>query len=57
MEKNDYFVQETIGGWKQNPCFQGTYKECEKYVRENNSNRSLFITNNPEVDYLEGMGF
>lgn len=47
-----FFVQETIGGWKQTPCFEGTLEECEKFVIENNSNRSLFVTDNPDVDYL-----
>lgn len=47
-----FFVQETIGGWKQTPCYEGTLEECEKYVRENNSNRALWITDKPEVDYL-----
>lgn len=47
-----FFVQEIIGGWKQTPCFEGTLEECEQYVNANNSNRSLFVTNSPEVDYL-----
>lgn len=47
-----FFVQETIGGWKQTPCFEGTLEECEKFVIENNSNKSLFVTDNPDVDYL-----
>lgn len=47
-----YFVQEIIGGWKQTPCFQGTLEACEDYVNENNSNKSLFVTDSPEVDYL-----
>ena len=51
MEKM-FFVQEVIGGWKQSPCFQGTQEECERFVRENNSNKSLFVTDKPEVDYL-----
>ena len=49
---NVFYVQETIGGWKQTPCFQGTLEECERFVSENNSNRSLFVTDSPEVDYL-----
>lgn len=52
MTKKIFFVQEIIGGWKQNPCFQGTLEECERFVSENNSNRSLFVTDSPEVDYL-----
>ena len=51
MEKI-FFVQEIIGGWKQTPCFQGTLEECENFVSENNSNRNLFVTDSPEVDYL-----
>lgn len=47
-----YYVQEIIGGWNQVPSFEGTLEECERFVRENNSNKSLFITDKPEVDYL-----
>ena len=47
-----FYVQESIGGWKQTPCFEGTLAECQNYVRENNSNKSLFVTDKPEVDYL-----
>lgn len=54
MEK--YFVQETIGGWKQTPCFEGTYKECIQYLNNNcNDSRSSFIIvgeNELQVDYL-----
>lgn len=26
-----YYVQETIGGWRQNAIFEGTLEECEEY--------------------------
>ena len=52
MTTDIYYVQESIGGWKQTPCFEGTLAECQNYVRENNSNKSLFVTDKPEVDYL-----
>ena len=28
----EFCVQETIGGWKQVPCFFGSYEECEAYL-------------------------
>lgn len=31
-----WFVQQIIGGWRQNAVFQGTLKECEKYMEDNN---------------------
>lgn len=54
MEK--YFVQETIGGWKQTPCFEGTYEECVQYLNDycNDSRSSFTIVseNELQVDYL-----
>ena len=53
MEK--YFVQETIGGWKQSPSFGGTYEECVQYLNNCNDSRSSFAIvseSKLEVDYL-----
>lgn len=54
MEK--YYVQETIGGWKQTPVFEGTYEECVQYQKNNcNDGRSSFAIVSKEeleVDYL-----
>lgn len=51
-----YFVQETIGGWKQTPCFEGTYEECIQYLNNycNDSRSSFTIVgeNELQVDYL-----
>lgn len=27
-----FYVQETIGGWRQTPSFEGTYEECVQYI-------------------------
>lgn len=54
MEK--YYVQETIGGWKQTPICSGTYEECVQYMNNNcNDSRSSFAIVSEEeleVDYL-----
>lgn len=54
MEK--FYVQETIGGWKQTPSFEGTYKECVQYLNDycNDSRNSFTIVaeNELQVDYL-----
>ena len=44
-----YYVQEIIGGWKQNAIFQGTYEECQEYMAERCHNGSYSIV--PEWDY------
>ena len=44
-----YFVQETIGGWRQNATFSGTLEECQEFMAENCHNGSLAIV--PEQDY------
>lgn len=33
-ESNDeiWYEQETIGGWRQNPMFSGSYQECLQYL-------------------------
>ena len=49
-----YFVQETIGGWKQNAVFNGTFEECQEYVTERCHNGSFNIVADCDytVDYL-----
>ena len=49
-----YFVQETIGGWKQNYTFRGTLKECREYLDEwcHNGSFSVVPEWGYEVDYL-----
>lgn len=52
-----YFVQETIGGWKQNAIYSGTYDECLYFEQEHNLNSgtsSFAIVHESEyvVDYL-----
>ena len=44
-----YFVQETIGGWRQVSVFNGTFEECQEYVTERCHNGSFAIV--PEWDY------
>ena len=53
MEK--YYVQETIGGWRQTPVFEGTYNECVQYISKCNDSRSSYAIvgeNELQVDYL-----
>lgn len=50
-----YFVQETIGGWRPIPIFEGTYNECVQYLNTCNDSRSSFAVvseEDLEVDYL-----
>lgn len=52
---NKFYVQETIGGWRQTPVFEGTYNECVKYLNERNDSRSAFAIvreEELEIDYL-----
>ncbi len=49
MKKEMYYVQEKIGGWKQNAVFGGTFEECEEYYDECCHNGSFAIV--PEQDY------
>ena len=52
--KKTYYVQETIGGWRQNAIFCGSKEECKKYLNENYHNGSFNIVADCdyEVDYL-----
>lgn len=51
-----YYIQETIGGWKQNAIFSGTLQECENYFDSNpilyNGNYSIVSEKEYKVDYL-----
>ncbi len=51
-----YCVQETIGGWKQTPMFEGTFDECQDFLETNcDYSRSSFAIVNKDVikiDYL-----
>ena len=49
-------MQETIGGWKQTPVFEGSFDECQDFLETNcDYSRSSFAIVNKEaveVDYL-----
>lgn len=51
-----WFIQQTIGGWRQNAVFQGTIEECEKYYEDNHLHSqvgySIISEEDYEVDYL-----
>jgi hypothetical protein len=48
-----YYVQETIGGWRQNAIFQGSKEECEKYLEScHNGHYAIVAEEDYEVDYL-----
>lgn len=55
MKEEIYYVQETIGGWRQNAVFQGTYNECEKYIAEwcHNGCFNIVSEDDYEVDYID----
>jgi len=54
MKTEKFFVQETIGGWRQNAVFEGTIEECQKFVAERCTNGSYTIVHEDDykVDYL-----
>lgn len=52
-----YYVQETIGGWRQNAAFDGTLAQCNEYWRDmhldqSNSSWDIVSEEDYEVDYL-----
>lgn len=49
-----FYIQEIIGGWRQNAIFEGTYKECQEYLAEwcHNGNYNIVSNEDYEVDYL-----
>lgn len=49
-----YYVQETIGGWRQTALFEGTYDECQEYMESVSTSSSISIVSEAdyEVDYL-----
>ena len=48
----EFCVQETMGGWRQNPVFFGSYEECEAYLDGQNGNYAIVPADSYEVDYL-----
>ena len=51
MEKG-FYVQEKIGGWRQNAVFSGTYEECREYDISHNGQYAIVSDDDYEVDYL-----
>lgn len=53
---NVFCVQETIGGWKQTPVFEGSFDDCQDFLETNcDYSRSSFAIVNKDVlkvDYL-----
>lgn len=49
-----YYVQETIGGWKQVAAFEGTHDECMDYMEQwcFNGNWNIVSELDYQVDYL-----
>ena len=49
-----FYLQETIGGWRQVPVFEGSYEEClEKYWEVINSGSFAVVSEEDlEIDYL-----
>lgn len=49
-----YFVQETVGGWRQVAIFEGSYDECLEYRNSNcfHGNWAIVSELEYEVDYL-----
>ena len=50
-----YYIQEIIGGWRQNAVFSGTLEECEEYFESNHCYRGSYSIVPEEeygVDYL-----
>lgn len=49
-----FYIQETIGGWKQVPVFEGSYEEClEFYERVFQSGSYAIVSKEElEIDYL-----
>lgn len=46
-----YFVQETIGGWRQNAVFCGSLNECREYMNERCTKSNDCWNIVPESDY------
>lgn len=51
-----YYVQQTIGGWRQNATYCGTLEECEAYAEKRHLNAqtgwAIVSEYNYRVDYL-----
>ena len=54
FKEDVYCVQETIGGWRQNPTFTGTLEKCREYIGDycHNGNYAIVPETEVEVDYL-----
>jgi hypothetical protein len=53
--KTMYYVQETIGGWRQSYMFRGTYNQCRNYMARLTDTRASYNLVSEfeyEVDYL-----
>jgi len=50
-----WYVQETIGGWRQKAVFSGSYQECLDYLSDTYINGSVALVpeSEYEVDYLD----
>ena len=53
-KETTYYVQEVIGGWKQNAVFSGTLEECNKHLDVwcHSGSYSIVPEWDYEVDYL-----
>ena len=48
-----YFVQESIGGWRQSPIYSGSKSACRYYCRQNNMHFGHIVSEEELViDYL-----
>ena len=49
-----YYLQETIGNYKQVPAFSGTYEECQKKYEEvlNSGSFAIVSEDELEIDYI-----
>ena len=55
MKYMKYYVQETVGGWKQVPVFEGSRAACYDYLASRRSNGSYSVVSyrDLQIDYLE----
>lgn len=49
-----FYVQETIGGWRQNAAVVGTYEECAAWLEgQHGGSWAIVPEEEYEVDYLD----
>jgi hypothetical protein len=49
-----YYAQETIGGWRQNAAYCGTYEQCQEWIADQNGGSWAIVPEDEyEVDYIE----